>query len=126
MKQLADTLTQKANVWVAAQGWTDGAETLGTETQTYSQTPCLVLPMSPADALQAGLNMTDRPATILFRSDKRITEDVYGQPYQVVKITVGDAVYYAAGPQVLFGADIGADDLKVVQVQVSQRQAVIA
>jgi len=125
MKQLADALTQTATVSACAQGWSGGAETLGTATDIYSRIPCLVQPLSPVEALQQGLNITHRPALILFESGKYITEDSTGQPYQVVKITVGDNVYYATGPQVEFGANLGCDDLKVVQVPCSQRQAAI-
>lgn len=63
---------------------------------------------------------------MLFESDKLITEDAAGQPYQVVKIVVNKVTYYATGPQVVYGSGIGADDMKIVQVNAVQRQAVLA
>lgn len=123
MKQLSDMLTQTATVEARSQGFDAyGAETLGTLTETYVRIDCLAIPMTPEQASWHGLAITDRPALLFFEHGLNITQDSTGQPYQQVKVTIGDAVYYATSHQVSFGDNIGADDLQHVQVTAVQRQ----
>lgn len=109
---VGDLLTQSATVRVRAQSWDlYGGEALGTAAITHGQEPCLVVDLSPQEATLRGLDISQRPARVYFRSGTVITEDTNHQRYQQVEVEVGRRTYTVMGfeeePPDTAPADVG-------------------